>query len=65
MDWARGGLLGSGRRVELPTYAFQRQRYWLDMVPARAGDPEELGQAAARHPLLGAAVELPARALSC
>ncbi|MEU7146406.1 type I polyketide synthase, partial [Nocardia sp. NPDC046473] len=30
VDWsvACGGV--SGRRVELPTYAFQRQRFWLD-----------------------------------
>ncbi len=58
VDWARW-FPGPRNRVDLPTYAFQREHYWLDMVPARAGDPEELGQAAARHPLLGAAVELP------
>src|ERR1700683_2579491 len=60
VDWSRWFAGAACRRVDLPTYAFQREHYWLDMVPARAGDPEELGQAAARHPLLGAAVELPA-----
>ncbi|HEY1620224.1 MAG TPA: SDR family NAD(P)-dependent oxidoreductase [Streptosporangiaceae bacterium] len=60
VDWSRWFAGAACRRVDLPTYAFQREHYWLDMVPARAGDPEELGQAAARHPLLGAALELPA-----
>ncbi|MGF1428947.1 type I polyketide synthase [Kitasatospora sp. LaBMicrA B282] len=27
------------RRVELPTYPFQRERYWLDAAPAAAGEP--------------------------
>ncbi|MCP9213410.1 SDR family NAD(P)-dependent oxidoreductase, partial [Streptomyces sp. NEAU-Y11] len=46
------------RVVELPTYAFQRERYWLDSRGGRAGDPTDLGLTSAGHPLLGAAVEL-------
>ncbi|MFF1586431.1 SDR family NAD(P)-dependent oxidoreductase, partial [Streptomyces sp. NPDC058283] len=61
--FARGGsvdwsvVLAGGRRVELPTYAFQHERYWLD-VPAGAGDVAAVGLSATGHPLLGAAVEL-------
>ncbi|MFE4644547.1 SDR family NAD(P)-dependent oxidoreductase, partial [Streptomyces sp. NPDC056730] len=58
VDWTR--LLPGGRPVELPTYAFQRKRYWLDAprdlhIDEAAGG---LGLAGADHPLLGAAVDL-------
>ncbi|MBI0298727.1 SDR family NAD(P)-dependent oxidoreductase [Streptomyces sp. PRKS01-29] len=57
VDWEKVFAGRGARRVELPTYAFQRQRYWLD-GPDRAGDVTSAGLGPAGHPLLGAAVEL-------
>ncbi|MFS8365511.1 beta-ketoacyl synthase N-terminal-like domain-containing protein, partial [Streptomyces sp. CWNU-52H] len=34
VDWAP--LLGGARRVDLPTYPFQRRRFWLDGLPSPA-----------------------------
>ncbi|MEV6583928.1 SDR family NAD(P)-dependent oxidoreductase, partial [Streptomyces sp. NPDC051582] len=57
VDW-EAYYAGSGaRRVELPTYAFQRERFWL-AAPVSRGDAAGLGQVAADHPLLGAVVSL-------
>ncbi|WP_443075047.1 type I polyketide synthase [Streptomyces sp. NBC_01435] len=55
VDWS--AVLAGGRRVELPTYAFQHERYWLD-APAGAGDVTAVGLSATRHPLLGGAITL-------
>ncbi|MER6633879.1 SDR family NAD(P)-dependent oxidoreductase, partial [Streptomyces sp. NPDC000987] len=44
--------------VDLPTYPFQRRRYWLE-GPSGATDAVALGLAADEHPLLGAVAELP------
>ncbi|QXJ26135.1 SDR family NAD(P)-dependent oxidoreductase [Actinomadura graeca] len=45
------------RTVPLPTYAFQRERYWLEVRDRGSGEPSALGLDSAGHPLLGAAVE--------
>ncbi|MEU7370398.1 SDR family NAD(P)-dependent oxidoreductase [Streptomyces hygroscopicus] len=59
VDWA-AVFAGSGaRRVELPTYAFQRERFWL-AGGATAGDAGAYGLAGPAHPVLGAALEIPA-----
>ncbi|MFE7071405.1 type I polyketide synthase [Streptomyces sp. NPDC057620] len=56
VDWRP--LLGSASRVDLPTYAFQRRRYWLENA-GTAGDVASAGLQPVEHPLLGAAVTLP------
>ncbi|MGN6338177.1 SDR family NAD(P)-dependent oxidoreductase [Mycobacterium sp.] len=43
------------RCIDLPTYPFQRKRYWLDSAPESV-DTSSLGVATADHPLLGAIV---------
>jgi acyl transferase domain-containing protein/D-arabinose 1-dehydrogenase-like Zn-dependent alcohol dehydrogenase/acyl carrier protein len=58
VDWA--AVLGESgaSRVQLPTYAFQRRRYWLQAHATSAGVAAAAGQAATQHPLLGASVPL-------
>ncbi|HEY0452996.1 MAG TPA: SDR family NAD(P)-dependent oxidoreductase, partial [Actinophytocola sp.] len=55
VDWS--GVVAGGRLVDLPTYPFQRERFW-PAGAGRAGDPSGLGLTSAAHPLLGAAVAL-------
>ncbi|AXB42462.1 polyketide synthase [Amycolatopsis albispora] len=56
VNWA--AAFPGARPVELPTYAFQRQHYWLDAGPATAGDLGSAGLRSPDHPLLGAMVAL-------
>ncbi|KJS57782.1 polyketide synthase dehydratase domain-containing protein, partial [Streptomyces rubellomurinus] len=55
VDWTRA--FPGARRVDLPTYAFEHQRFWPEPAVA-TGDPAGLGLAAAGHPLLGAVTRL-------
>ncbi len=58
VDW--GALFGVRRSVDLPTYAFQRQRYWLDFLAGSGtADVASAGLSAPEHPLLGAVVDRP------
>ena len=59
VDW-ESFFEGSGAKpVPLPTYPFQRKRYWIGMASA-AADLESVGQEATDHPLLGAVLTVAA-----
>ncbi|WP_317441279.1 SDR family NAD(P)-dependent oxidoreductase [Streptomyces collinus] len=54
VDWTP--FLPDARTVDLPTYAFQRKRYWKDPA-ATTAHRTVAGQRGVDHPLLSAAVE--------
>ncbi|MFC4147314.1 type I polyketide synthase [Micromonospora mangrovi] len=54
-DWAASAP--HGHLVDLPTYPFERRRYWLD-APAVEPDVRAAGLDRPDHPLLGAALPL-------
>jgi acyl transferase domain-containing protein/NADP-dependent 3-hydroxy acid dehydrogenase YdfG/acyl carrier protein len=57
VEWGSVFAGTAAERVGLPTYAFQRRRYWLE-ASGGPGDLRAAGQLSAQHPLLGAAVPL-------
>ncbi|MEV0375120.1 SDR family NAD(P)-dependent oxidoreductase [Streptomyces sp. NPDC050636] len=56
-DWTQIFDGTGAHRVDLPTYPFQRQRYWPKRAVV-AGDVASAGLQPTEHPLLGAAVPL-------
>ncbi|MFX0574676.1 polyketide synthase dehydratase domain-containing protein, partial [Nocardia nepalensis] len=58
LDWTKVYTTTPGR-VGLPTYAFQRQRYWLASTGLGGADVASAGLVGAEHPLLGAVVQQP------
>ncbi len=52
VDWTAFDRPFAGRKISLPTYPFQRQRFWLDPMPlGAAGGPAASSNTV--HPLLG------------
>ena len=59
LDWQAAFTGTEARRVELPTYAFQRRRFWLPTESVGSKDVGGVGLVGAEHGLLGAVVDRP------
>ncbi|MFD3748540.1 SDR family NAD(P)-dependent oxidoreductase, partial [Nocardia sp. NPDC058633] len=59
VDWDAFFAGTGARRVDLPTYAFEKRHFWLETPPAVTADATGHGQADAAHPMLSATIELP------
>ena len=46
-------------RVAMPTYPFQRERYWFDMIPRSAASSRSIAGHGTGHPLLGDRIASP------
>ncbi|MFK3985707.1 SDR family NAD(P)-dependent oxidoreductase [Micromonospora sp. NPDC050397] len=57
IDWK--AVLGGGKRLDLPSYAFDHQRFWPHRRPLHTVDATALGLAETGHPMLAATIALP------
>ncbi|MEU6161588.1 type I polyketide synthase, partial [Streptomyces sp. NPDC047130] len=57
LDWDKVLGAGTGELVALPTYAFQREHFWIETAKP-SGDVRTVGLEVSDHPWLGAALGL-------
>lgn len=60
VDWSGWFADVRPKHVDLPTYPFQRRRYWMDVPSSAAADVTAAGLEAGGHPLLGARLDVAA-----
>lgn len=58
VDWTAVFASQLPTRIQLPTYAFQRERYWLKSYSTGTGDLTSAGLSTIDHPLLAAGINL-------
>ena len=58
VDWAGAFSRSGAARVEVPTYAFQRERFWLSAPRTAVGDVSAIGLTTVDHPFLSAVLPL-------
>lgn len=64
INWAQFDQPYALRKLDLPTYPFQRTRYWLDIDTGASSAQQHRTQAELVHPLLGERLRSPAKTIT-